>query len=168
MAALFRLYLDICLLRRGPQDVPAAPVLLWLTAVAYFMVGVMVSRALYDVRTAVFLSALDMALSAGLLATILWSRGVFARWPQTFTALCGSQMLLNLGLWPVFMWYVRVQSTPDALLPSLLSLAVWIWSVVVIGHVLRHALNMPLWLGNAIAFGFQWSVTILVQGILRT
>ena len=40
MRALFNLFLDICLFRRGPQDVPASPLLFGLAMLVYLIVGV--------------------------------------------------------------------------------------------------------------------------------
>ena len=50
-------------------------------------------------------------------------------------------------------------------MPTILLLAVVVWSLVVMGHVLRHALSAPLIIGLVVALIFYW-IAVSVQNAL--
>src|SRR5579864_1539753 len=66
MTELIRLYTQIALLRRGPQDLPASTLLLVLTVVGYLIVNVVVSTVLPPIK------AWPGPLLVDTLFTLLW------------------------------------------------------------------------------------------------
>ena len=62
MLRLITIWLDICLLRAGPQDVPASRVLLWLTLIAYLLVSFLLSQPGYPSAVAARVAGVDLAL----------------------------------------------------------------------------------------------------------
>ena len=79
MGRLLQRVFDICLLRAGPQDLPASRFLLVLGLLAYAAVGMVMSTQNLDIGQAVLLVALDGALLAGLLFALLWARDLLER-----------------------------------------------------------------------------------------
>ena len=78
--------------------------------------------------------------------------------------LAGRMMLLAL---PVMVWIVRQGSEGDIQLPSLLLLALMAWSIAIMAHILRHALDVPIWVGTLGALGYtflSWTLTGWVGG----
>lgn len=155
MAALLKLFLDIALLRRGPQDVPASPVLCGLALLAYAALGFLLFAVGASPLIAVGQTVLDLVLLTGVVRTLLAAHGHRARFRQTFTALTGTGALFALAGLPLTLWLLETGPTPDApALPSTLYLMLVLWSVVVMGHVLRHALGVSRGVGLAYAFGY--------------
>src|ERR1700734_3311129 len=95
MSELLRLYGQIALLRKGPQDVPAAGLLLLLTAVAYFTVRVLMVLLL-PLLSGPWLRALlvDVAFTIAWYWTLLRLLGRGARFVQTASALLGYRTVL--------------------------------------------------------------------------
>ncbi|MFO1434001.1 MAG: hypothetical protein U1F76_28570 [Candidatus Competibacteraceae bacterium] len=148
MRALFELFLAICLLRKGPQDVPASPVLLRLTLLSYGISGVLMRLLDADLPTALTLTVLDSALLAGLAYGALTLRHYPSRLTQTLTALLGTGTLLQLLALPLMLLLqqdVVAANAPVWLV--LLWLGLFIWSIVIMAYILRHALSTSLGIG---------------------
>ncbi len=152
MEQLLRVFVDICLLRAGPQRLPASRFLLALVAVVHWVLGV---------TFASFNLALAQSLAAALIGTLLLLGMVQLlvalhrrpeRFLQTAIALAGAEVLLGIAALPFSLWVYWGDAAP--LLPSLLSLGIILWGVVVTMHIFRHALNVPHWIALLFAFGY--------------
>ncbi len=107
MTELLRLYSQIALLRKGPQDVPAVGLGLVLTAVAYFIVNA-VMVLLLPLLSGPWLRALvlDVAFTLVWYWALLRIMGRRARFVQTAAAILGYRTVLT----PLSMateWLVR-------------------------------------------------------------
>jgi hypothetical protein len=136
----------LLVLRANPQDLPSSPVLLGVALAAHTLAGVLTLAASFDLAPAVQAAFIDTALSAALAWLLLkiWNR--LARFTQTVTALAASNALLSLAA----AWL------PLAALGDTVSALLWggffLWYLVVSGHILRHALDVPLMTGMALSF----------------
>ena len=104
MRALFDLFLDICLFRKGPQDVPASAMLLKVCALAYALSGFVVLRLSTPSSIAIPQILLDLALLAGLLYLALSLRRYPQRFGQTLSALTGVGVLMAVLALPLMVW----------------------------------------------------------------
>ncbi len=165
MNALLNQFWMICLLRSGPQDLPAAYPLLKLALFAYGLSGlVFLLGGVGDLglSQAVLLVAVDIALLAGLTYLILHTVDHLPRFTQTLTALVGTGALLQFIALPLGMWFVRAQAAgASGQFPALLWLLLMIWSLIITGHILRHALSVSFGIGILCALGYvfiSWAV----------
>ncbi len=164
MIQLLRLFFDVCLLRRGPQDVPASQWLLRTTVACYLAVGVVLltlgGDALWRSTVA---AAIDFALLAGITWGALGWRHLQVRFPQTLTTLAGAGVVIYLVELPVVYW-LHV-SAGDGGRPDPLAALLWfvllLWSLSVMGHVLRHALRGTFALGMLFSVGYFAIETVL-------
>ena len=95
---------DICLLRRGPQDLPYSVSLLAVVASAWLVLqlGVAVARA--APLDGVFAgAALELMFTLGALNVILTLRGLRNRFVQTATALLGCTLVFILLNVPILL-----------------------------------------------------------------
>ncbi len=101
MQQFLRIFIDIVLWRRGPQDLPASGLLLAITLAAYVLVGV-VQLALLDEPGATWLVYLlaDPVLLALFVWLLLRLYGHAERFQQTATAVLGTGALLGVALVP--------------------------------------------------------------------
>ncbi|MFI4869196.1 MAG: hypothetical protein ACHQDD_07585 [Steroidobacterales bacterium] len=146
LVALARIYLAIAIWRRGPQDLPAVGILLPLTIGAYVLLSAAVGACLPSMRPGwlpqVGLDTLFLLVWYWLLLTIARRR---ERYRQTATALFGLQTLLAAPSM-VLVWLMQRLSRDDSLrLPVYIAaLALAVWTLVAIGHILRSALERSL------------------------
>ena len=163
MHALFDLFLDICLFRKGPQDVPAGMALLKLCLLSYGLSGLVVLLLNTPAPVAILQILLDLVLLAGLLRLALLARRHPQRFEQTLSALTGTGTLIGLLALPVMIWIVRQGADGDIQLPSLLLLGLMAWSIAVMAHILRHALDVPIWAGALGALGYTF-LSLMLTG----
>ncbi|MDS4028464.1 MAG: hypothetical protein RKO66_00080 [Candidatus Contendobacter sp.] len=162
MRALFELFLDICLFRKGPQDVPAGMALLKLCLLGYGLSGLALLLLSTPAPVAILQILLDLVLLAGLLHLALLARRHPQRFEQTLSALTGTGTLMGLLALPVMVWIVRQGPSGDTQLPALLWLGLMAWSITVMAHILRQALDIPVWAGALGALGYtflSWMLT---------
>ena len=163
MGAFIRPFVHICLLRMGPQDLPSSPALLALVLFSHTLVGAFVSAVNLRFGQAIAAGVTDTALLCGLTIALLMLQKLRERTVQTLTALAGAGTVIGFLAWPVNLWLhnVHVAYEPSPA-PVALLLAMLGWSLVVSGHILRHALSAPYYLGLLVSIAFYWiSVQIL-------
>lgn len=170
LSQLFRVTVDLLLLRRGPQDLPSDWGLLGGLGFVYCSLTFVQLRLVADVGSSLTQSVLATLLLAMFVHLVLRARAVPKRFVQTLTALfaVGTVLiLLMLGptaaLAPFLESLAQAQAqnqNPESVPqpPALILLAysvIGIWGLVAFGHVYRNALGVNLWLGIATALGFE-------------
>ena len=165
MMQFAHLFLDIALLRRNPQDLPASPLLLRLSLIAVVISYVLALGSRYSLAESLARAVVDVAfLGVFVYALLVWAR-LTARFIQSFTALCGTGTILNLVSWPVFGLLSDEAAGDDfAVLGLLLMMTIVIWGVAVTAHIFRQALNRD-WL-QAVAVSMLYMFCAYATGAL--
>ena len=149
---LVRLFVAICLLRAGPQDLPVSRTLLRLALGLYLLFAWLLAVPAYGQGRAVLVALLDAALLIVFVQVLLYLLSRSARIPQTLTAMAGSGSLLGLLALPLVLWGQPAQAEEQI---SGLLLYAWllllVWNLLVTGHILRHALSTSLGIGTGVA-----------------
>ena len=152
MSRLLTIWVDICLLRATPQDLPTSRVLLGLVLVIYTGVSFLISSTSAGTSTALQIALLDALVLIGFIAVILYLMNLRPRFTQTLTALAGAGSLVGLIALPVIHSIAAAQER-DLLSEATLFgwLFLVLWSLLVTAHILRHALNVSFFFGAAMA-----------------
>ena len=163
MGALIHPFIRICMLRMRPQDLPSSSTLLAVVLVAHTLLSV--CAAAIDLRfgPALVAGVADTALVCGLTTALLMLCKLRERAIQTLTALAGAGTVIGFLAFPISLWLHDAEAAHEQS-PALmvLLLAVLAWSLAVSGHILRHALSAPYYVGLLVSVGFYWiSVRIL-------
>ena len=162
---LWRL-LDICLLRAGPQDLPASRRFLTLTLAGYVVVNVLVSRLSLGLREAAVVSLLDTLLLAAFAQVVLRVAARPERFLQTLAALAGTGQLLGLLALPLVAGLLKAQAAGQAAAGlALIWLGVLIWSLLVLGHILRHALAVRFVTGVGIGVLYNLVSIMIMRSV---
>lgn len=152
MLRLLTIWLDISLLRAGPQDLPASRVLLGMVLVIYVGVSFLISSTSADTLTALQTALLDVVILVGFIAVTLYLMNLRPRLVQVLTALAGTGSLVGLIALPVIHSIADVQQRE---LLSGVTLFGWfflvLWSLLITAHIFRHALNVSFFFGVAMA-----------------
>ena len=161
LGALIHPFVQICLLRMRPQDLPSSATLLVLVLLTHTVTGV--AAASVDLRFGRALAAgvAGTVLLCGLTTALLMLRTLRERTVQTLTALAGTGSVIGFMAYPLSLW---IHDAPDRQLPvlALVLFAVLGWSLAVSAHILRHALSAPFYLGLLVSIAFYWiSVKVL-------
>jgi hypothetical protein len=156
MRALLEPFVRICLLRQGPQDLPASGILLGITLGAHTLMSMLLANISLSAMSAVLSGLLDSILLVGLTGTLLYVQKRNARIVQTLTALAGTGTIITLLALPLSGWLHGADQTGGGGLALLLLLILTGWSLAIAAHVLRHALSAPYFLGLVLAVAFYW------------
>jgi hypothetical protein len=163
MHALARFFVQLALLRAAPQDLPASTALLALLAALGVLVGTVNGARIFGGAGAAFgANLLDLAMTLALLALLVGLRGFGGRWLQTATAFQGLGVLAGLAML-VTQAFADLLSAVDVAV--LVDLVVAVWLHVALGHVLRHALEVPLMAGVLIVLAYTMTAFNIVARI---
>ena len=167
MLLLIKIFVDIFLLRAKPQDVPASSALLLLSIVLVIVSGVAsMLSTVGELGQGIMVSLLDVALTFALLTTVLKVMNISSRLTQTATAMFGTGVIVNLISLPVvWLWSSGPESSEFRLLGGLLYFVLLVWSMVIMGHILRHSFNLHLSSGILIAIGYFLVINTMVQSL---
>jgi hypothetical protein len=145
MTELFRLFAQIALSRKGPQDLPASPLLLALTVLGYFLVNYVVNLLMPAVEAWRLHLLVDVGFTLAWYAILLRAFGKPERFLQTATAIFGYQIVIA-PLWIAAAYFLR-RYTDDAVLQlpaAVIGLALLFWVIRAGGYILKAALELPL------------------------
>jgi hypothetical protein len=163
MQASISVFWDIVLLRRGPRDLPASASLLAAVAVLYLAAGVVAARLAFGPSLALVRGLLDIGLPVVVFWAVLAFRRCSHRLLQTLTALLGSGLILSI---PDIVLLLALRghaaNEPIVSLLHLVGDALLVWNVIVIGYIVRAALEVPLLVAVAVATSYV-ALAILVD-----
>ncbi len=149
MFEIIKLLFDICLFKKGPQNLPAS---IWLLRLL-LIVDVGVSFLMINIRTGLAVSLLQAAVSALLIAGFSWlmlfAAGKRERFNQTTCALLGSDALISFFALPGM---ASMMIGAGALLAFIVTIALMIWHWAVTGHIIRNALGQTWTFSLGLAF----------------
>ena len=163
LRTISKAFLEICLLRKGPQDLPKSTELLILSLFMYTLIVVLLtvqSRPLVD---ALMVSFVDVGFLLLVTFLILKQHKHLDRWHQTMTALFGTGVVLGIFIFPLV--FGGVQNQYEEWLQQiivLLFLIMVIWNVAVLAHIVRHAISTSAGIGVMIAILYVWMSSLLV------
>lgn len=161
-ARYLNLFVEICLFRRGPQDVPASSTLLVICGLVYFAAGLLALQSMSSpIGNSVLYALTDMGTYGVITWLLLTLTRRRSRFLQTFTTMLGTGALLGMIAWPITTWQSR--DLAEAGLPSLLLWGVTIWIIAVTAHILRQALEIRR--GQAVALAMLYVIASMVLSI---
>jgi len=156
MKEIVQAFLDIALLRRGPEDLPASGFLLCLTGVAYLLTGAL-TVASYSRSTGDLVGqlTLDLGLMLAFFVVLLVINRKVARIEQTLTAVLGTGVVLAVVSLPLTIWLdAQGAQSEAAIFPAVGIYLLVLWSIGINGHILRRALEIPYVGGVVLAAGY--------------
>lgn len=145
---LLKVFLDICLFRRGPQDVPASPLLFGLAMLVYLIVGVVLLSLEGPLFQAVLQALVELFVMLGFVWVNLRFLHLQPRFLKTGTAMLATDALISSLAVPLLAWMAWSEQGGE---PYLLLLILMLWHLAVVAHILRHALSRPLSVGIGLA-----------------
>ena len=145
----------ICLLRAGPQDLPASWGLEALALTAYVAVGTLDGLVQLTLWNALLANVVEAFILVSITHIVLWIRDLPRRAVQSITALAGTSAVLGLIAFPL-LTALHADQGALVVLQALLWLLLVAWQVLVYGHILRHALDVPLPVGLVVALVYTY------------
>jgi hypothetical protein len=145
MKELFRLFAQIAVSRKGPQDLPASRFVLALTIFGYLLIRYAVSMATPPTPNWQLHLLVEVVFTLAWYALLLRAVGRPERFVQTATAVFGSWVVLAPG-WVIAIHFSQTLPEKHALYgPTVIfALALAILIIRASSYVLKHALELPI------------------------
>ena len=148
MYELILLFFDICLFRKGPQDVPVSKWLLRFLVIAYIAVSFVLSLMTVNTGDALLHATVEVTLIVAFSWGVLLIARRTARFLQTACALLATDAVISFFAIPA-MATLAGQGAGLAFLVIIL-LMLWHWAVS--GYIFSKALQQPVSFGLGVAF----------------
>lgn len=144
MTSLLNLYFRMWVLQANPQDLPASRALTYVLAATYVLVSMISVLTRIGPFGAFAAAMVDLGLLVGTVHLLLLIARVPERGMQTLSAVFGASILLVI-MTTAMVFLVDAQSMRASLLLMLLA-----WYLLIFGHIMRQAIQMPVLFGALI------------------
>ena len=159
MYAYLNLLFNICLFRKGPQDIPHSQQVLRLTVLAYAVTGYLLIQVSTDTLNALLQAAVEIILITGFAGLMLSLANKISRLVQTICALLGTDALISICAMPII---ATLNLDSNNILAFFAMLALMIWHWLVTTHIIRHALDKSFSFALGIAFLYIFSASQII------
>ncbi len=168
MNRLFQLFVNICLLRAKPQDLPSSVFLAAVLAVVNLITGTLVVVGSFGSVLGGFLAQLmDIVLVALAFNLALRSVGKGGRFYQAMAAMYGCGILINFLSVPLILMSPEASALEGGAATSgpwaLLYLLLILWAITIGAHIVRHTFDLPFALGVVISLGYFLVINAMLQ-----
>lgn len=170
MIRLFNFFVDVCLLRKGPQDLPASSVLLGICIFLHFVFSVVGESLLSTPPVkAVAWSALSITIVIVATTAALSLRGLGTRLQRVLTTFLGAEALLNIVFLPLSLALAQANANDQVANPliTLTWVFLFFWGFAIDGQIFRNAFSSSFPTGVLIAtllFSVRYGVRNLLFG----
>ena len=161
MNKLIEYYLNMVMLKARPQDCPASKGLQHFLVVIYFVLAVISALSIYNIWGSVVTSLLDLTILYMFTLVLLSNKK--ERTHQTFNAFLGSGIIIGVVsalCSHLFQINPETETISDA--GIIVFLLIFVWIVIVFGHIIRHAVDTSLSIGIALGLGYVIINTIVI------
>jgi hypothetical protein len=162
MVDLIRLFFDICLLKKAPQNLPYSINLLKILAIINIAINFLLMRMSVYWFNALLKAAIGVLLITGFSWISLFFSRKLARFCQTTCALLGADALIDFFALPVI---ATMALNQGGLLAFWVMIALIIWHWLITGHIIRNALEQNFSFSLGLAFLYlvvSYQITALI------
>jgi len=159
--ASLRHYFLMCLFLSSPERLPYNPYVFAVTVIVYFGLGL----AFVDERLGYAVIAARILLEIAMLAAIaragLAMKNLLHRFPQTFSALVGINLIMSLAAIPLHKLYLA-DADPNSSLANIVFILFMVWNLAAISLIFKRAFEISIRLSAMISFGY-FVVNLLLE-----
>lgn len=154
---LARLFFDICLLKKGPQDVPDSSDVQIMVFMTYLLAGSVLISSGLPWSDALYQSIIETLLVAIFMYVLLLFFSLPNRFKQSITAIYGSGTLITVLSIPFIFWLdTLIKSESSTGVAGLAVFLIVCWSFVVMGHIIRETIQKSLAISLLLTFCYLY------------
>ena len=168
---IFLAFFDMCRLIKRPQDIPVSINLLTVCIVIYAFLSIFLTSLFHPVEKAILAGVVEIFLIMIFTLALLQARGKSSRWTQTMTALTGTSVIISIITIPLYFLIGvgdlnELQANAGQSVGLLLLAALGCWNIVIMSHILRHALEINFAIALFLAITYIWIIFSFTSAIL--
>lgn len=138
MFTYLNLLFNICLFKKGPQDIPHSPLLLRLSVMSYAIISFLLMHLSDESYNVLLQVGTDLIIIISFTLLILSITHKRKRFVQTACALFGADAFISILAIPAM---ATLSIDGSNVLAALTMLILIIWSWLVVTHIIRHAID---------------------------
>lgn len=127
-----------------PQDLPPGENQLYVAIVLNFVTYVMALTSRIGIGKAAMHALLDISITGLILYLALMFTSLLPRLQQALGAICGAGAVLNLAATPMILFSQTPAGQEPDKIAVLSHFVLLVWSLSLVGHVLRHTFNIRM------------------------
>lgn len=158
MQYILRYFWQLCLLRSGPEHLPATTFVLGFSFALYFLVALatnLLGRDDIGLFKAIAFIMIGVGVEAAILGALLVFKSVSYRFLQSMSALLGANTLILTLTLPISVLLITTEHPTLELFLETMFLGIFVWWLAIAGFILHRAADISLALGIATAFGIE-------------
>lgn len=168
---LFMAFFNMCRLNKRPQDLPASTNLLTICVVVYAFLSILLTSLFQPAEKAVLTGVIEIFLIMIFTLSLLQATGKTTRWTQTVTALFGTSIIINFITLPVYLLIDptainQLEANTGQSMALLILAALGCWNIVIMSHILKHALEVNFAIALFLAIVYIWIIFSFTSAIL--
>ena len=161
-------FIDLCLFRASPSDIPTSRWLMKVVLLLYFILGVIVNQLDMNWTESLWVSAADVFVMLIVVGLLLSFRGFQARYVQVITALAGAGCCMTIAGFPIIWWFYQIEPEQQATsLALLLMVALLLWGLMVVAQIFRESLEIKSGIAMMVTISYIL-LTIVVTGLIMS
>jgi hypothetical protein len=149
MFDIIKLLFDICLFKKGPQDLPFSVWLLRILLVVYVSIRVLMLSIHFDWLNVLLQIIVDVFLVVVFFWVLLYLSRKLGRFYQVISAILGTDAMISFFALPGI---ASMETGQGGLLVFLVMLGLIGWHWAVTGHIIQNALEQNLSFSLGLAF----------------
>jgi hypothetical protein len=149
MFDIIKLLFEICLFKKGPQDLPYSVWLLRILFIGYVSIRVLMLSIHFNWLTVFMQVIVEMVLVCGFFWLMLYLARKLGRFYQVISAVLGTDALISFFALPGM---ASMETGQGGLLVFLVMIGLIGWHWTVTGHIIRNALEQSLSFSLGLAF----------------
>jgi len=164
--ASLRHYCLMCLLLSSPERLPYNPYAFAVTVIAYFGLGIFFVNENFGYAVVAARILLEMAMLAAIVRIGLAVKNFANRFPQTFSALVGINLVMTLVAIPLQkLFFANADANSAAI--NFVFILFLVWNLAAISLVFKRAFEISIPLSAMISFGYFVANLIIEVLFLR-
>lgn len=167
MSGLLHKFMQIALLRAGPQELPGVSMVLWIAVGAVFLTSFAGLLFAYPFVDALMRCVAAIAIPAAIVYAALQVKQRQSRFIQCYAAICGASAavyVLAMPLMPVF--FSASVSTLSGKLIVMVILLLDVWMLLITAHVFKHTFDVGMATGVSLALGLMVLTLIAIEAFV--
>ncbi len=154
---LLRIFVDLCLIKKGPKDVPESAVLLKMVFFIYFLSGTLLLSSSIGLIDAIIQSFLETVLVGLFMYVLVSFFQVKNRFNQAVTAIYGSGALMTLLSVPYIFWMDGLVKNENPIgVIGLVVFFIVIWGFIVMANIIRETVQKSFSISLLLTFCYLY------------
>jgi hypothetical protein len=156
-------FIDICIFKAGPADIPASGWLMKLSILCYFVISLLVNTFEHGLLANFLASVVEITFVLLAVKVLLQFRGLANRYLQTVTAIAGTSCCIGIVALPIlgiFHFFAGAEDVRVTVLSVWLMILLTIWSLAVTSHIFEQSLAIKK--GTAMVITIAYAIILIM------